>query len=238
MNFIDFFKDSDFVFPFQKQQLHHDVFLTKSNIEMLIATQSGSYFAMPSYMQHASAKRQHEFFAGRLLAQSLLWQCYGLHHNITDEKQRLPIWPTGTLGCISHHAETAVVLVSQSALYLGVDIERYIDARQADAMLPLLLQRQEQQNYWRVLQQHLGTSPALTLLFSAKESLYKAIYPHVQHYVDFLEASLIALDLEQQRLGFCLRTELTKQHQLLPCYWIYWQMNEHEVLTWAWQAST
>ena len=55
---------------------------------------------------------------------------------------------------------------------------------------------------------HLGMQRALTLLFSAKEALYKALYPEVRQFFDFTAVRAVAL-------GECLSLRLA-----VP--WAHW----------------
>ncbi|MCW2482005.1 4'-phosphopantetheinyl transferase family protein, partial [Candidatus Symbiopectobacterium sp. NZEC135] len=52
---------------------------------------------------------------------------------------------------------------------------------------------------------------AVTLSFSAKESLFKAIYPSVQHYFDFLDAQITVLNQAQQVFELQLQTTLAPE---------------------------
>ncbi|MBF4190154.1 4'-phosphopantetheinyl transferase superfamily protein, partial [Serratia ureilytica] len=49
----------------------------------------------------------------------------------------------------------------------------------------------------------------LTLTFSAKESLFKALYPQVRRYFDFLDARMVAVDAQRQTFELALLTTLT-----------------------------
>lgn len=82
-----------------------------------------------------------------------------------------------------------------SCAALGIDMEQLIDAP-ADVS-DLIAQPEE-----LALLAPLGAQRALTLLFSAKEALYKALYPEVRQFFDFTAARAAAL-------GDCLQLHLT-----------------------------
>lgn len=71
----------------------------------------------------------------------------------------------------------------------------------------------------------------LTLVFSAKESLFKALHPVVGQYFDFLDAQLVAIDLQRQ----CLQLQLLKN--LAPAFprgrvlTLHWQPHPVGILT-------
>jgi enterobactin synthetase component D len=69
----------------------------------------------------------------------------------------------------------------------------------------------------------------LTLVFSAKESLFKALYPRVGRYFDFLDARW--LTMTEQTLTFELKSALTPE---LSAGWhctLHWQRLPGGVLT-------
>jgi enterobactin synthetase component D len=95
--------------------------------------------------------------------------------------------PKGLYASVSHKRDLAVGLVGpSSAGTVGVDLECLAPDRShlAERILtPAEIER------WR----HLPASrrwPVLLLHFSIKESIYKALHPHVQRYVGFQEAEL------------------------------------------------
>ncbi|MEL1221549.1 4'-phosphopantetheinyl transferase superfamily protein, partial [Aeromonas hydrophila] len=75
----------------------------------------------------------------------------------------------------------------------------------------------------------LSRAEALTLIFSAKESLFKALYPRVGRYFDFLDARW--LTMTEQTLTLELVGGLTPE---LPAGWrctLYWKTLPGGVLT-------
>jgi 4'-phosphopantetheinyl transferase EntD len=71
----------------------------------------------------------------------------------------------------------------------------------------------------------------LTLIFSAKESLFKALYPTVHRYFDFIDAEVATLDLHAASLTLCLNTSLSERHLRGTCYPVYFSWHEDRVLT-------
>ena len=49
------------------------------------------------------------------------------------------------------------------------------------------------------------------MIFSAKESIYKALYPMVQHFFDFKEAELVSSDVGSYRLLFRISEKISNQ---------------------------
>jgi len=153
-------------------------------------------YPLPESLYKAVLKRQVEFLAGRSCARrAIAGLTGGTQAVIPQQSDRSPGWPPGIVGAITHTAGYAAALVASHSMYdgIGIDCERVLAAKQ----LPL--------------QRHICTpheldtlhagctswSPEalLTLVFSAKESLYKCLYPQVQTYFGFEAARVIAVDL-------------------------------------------
>jgi len=71
----------------------------------------------------------------------------------------------------------------------------------------------------------------VTLIFSAKESLFKALYPHVGNYFGFEAAKLLELHLEAGVLIFELRSSLSSQIISGSRFSVYFCFNEGTVMT-------
>ena len=77
------------------------------------------------FIEKAVAKRQHEFATGRFLARGLLARLGHPDFPLLRAEDRLPIWPDGIVGSISHasHACLAAVADSGTSGGIGVDLE-------------------------------------------------------------------------------------------------------------------
>lgn len=141
-----------------------------------------------------AAKRQSEFLAGRLCARQALQQLTGIASVPAVGVDRAPCWPTAVVGSITHGHGWAAALVGAQTHWrgLGLDIERLLSQEralrlQASILTPAELQRLAQvpaaQQAWLV-----------SLTFSLKESLFKALYPLVQQQFYFQDAELLSYD--------------------------------------------
>jgi enterobactin synthetase component D len=149
---------------------------------------------LPVQLARASVKRKTEYLAGRHCAAAALKaaDCADASPPAMGE-DRLPLWPAGWLGSISHgggQAAAAVMRRPDAATgdgLLGIDIEVLIDPASVAGIGELVALDGE-------LKLLTGCTPsqALTLLFSAKETLYKALYPAVQRFMDFSAARVSA----------------------------------------------
>lgn len=144
--------------------------------------------SLPLQMVGASRRRQAEYVAGRHCAGCGLARLTGRYHWPARRTDRAPIWPAGIVGAISHCDGHALALVGTSNRYrgLGVDVEELISDEQANQLAPLVLTLAERQRW-----AHAPLGWIVSLAFSAKESLFKALYPLLGHpfYFDAAELS-------------------------------------------------
>lgn len=174
-------------------------------------------------LQSAASKRKAEFIAGRLMAHRALMHLGIETSEIGIGEHRSPIWPDGTLGSISHSQTMAVSGASyrEHRVYVGMDIESLIPPLQAKQIGPLIC-TEEEWGVWRTTTLSLATF--VTLIFSAKESVFKGVYPYVKRYLEFKDARLLSLD--GQTLKFHLMTP-----ELNICCDVAYQWRDDSVIT-------
>lgn len=142
---------------------------------------------LPHYQSlgRAVVKRKAEHLAGRLAAFNAL-QAHGIEHIAGIGDRRQPLWPDGWRGSISHCGHCALATVAKTPI--GVDIEKIIEAGHCEEIAPGIIGAAERD----VLDAcGLGFSLGLTLAFSAKESLYKALSFRLNHIPEFSAAEVI-----------------------------------------------
>jgi enterobactin synthetase component D len=135
-------------------------------------------------VQNAVSKRQKEFSTGRWLARHGIQQLGLSAVPILQGAVNEPVWPAGVTGSITHTANMCMVALCRDEYCAGLGID--LEARPAEFsdLEHLILsdhERREDENGG-----YSGTD-RVRLLFSAKESLYKAIYPNLGRFVDFQE---------------------------------------------------
>lgn len=135
----------------------------------------------------AVKKRRAELRLGRLVARLAL-QRHGVASPppILKGPSREPLWPVGVTGSISHSSGVAVAAVASRDAYgaLGIDIERS-DERNLDDF-PLEQIASTVESSW--IRGGDGAERAIAL-FSAKETIYKALFPICRRYIGFAEVS-------------------------------------------------
>jgi 4'-phosphopantetheinyl transferase EntD len=137
------------------------------------------------------AKRLREFVHGRTCARLALARLGVPECPIPVGEHRAPAWPDGIVGSISHsgnHA-AAVVAYESECQGLGVDLE---DNESLDESLVQMVCRPEEIDRLGRAEDKLIIAK---IIFSAKECVYKCIWPTVLHFIEFQEIE-IQLDTE------------------------------------------
>ena len=163
---------------------------------------------LPPGLHGAVAVRQAEFLAGRFAAQAAL-KAAGCQTvpELAIREDRSPAWPPGFVGSITHVAGyvSAVVASSAQIRALGRDSEHILAD---DAALELQSQILRPEEIKDQPGSGLRLGEYLSVVFSAKESLYKALAPLLGKYFDFQDARVIELSRDTGRIRFRLETTL------------------------------
>jgi 4'-phosphopantetheinyl transferase EntD len=144
----------------------------------------------------ASPKRVREFSAGRACARRLL-ESYGVEEfALLSDADRVPRWPRGLLGSISHKAELCAVVVGSrdSLAAVGIDVER--DGAVQSRVWPRILRPAEAA--WLEQRPAAERARLATLVFSAKEATYKCLFPESRVRLAFADVQ-IELDATAER---------------------------------------
>jgi enterobactin synthetase component D len=165
----------------------------------------------PAQIAAAVPKRQREFFYGRLCARAAMAPLGREIPQIGIGRMREPLWPADLIGSITHAADmAAAVIVPVSTGYhgVGIDIENMLSGQGAREVRALVANHGELR-YLAGFEEALGPDVPLTLVFSAKESFFKAVHGEVQRYFDFDAIELEHIDLAAQSMRFRVCEELT-----------------------------
>ncbi|MGI5310790.1 4'-phosphopantetheinyl transferase family protein [Rheinheimera sp. WS51] len=166
---------------------------------------------MPAELSQAVTKRRCEYLAGRVLFQHLLKQYRLPCTQLLNSLDGAPSWPVGYVGSISHADGNAICCLMPENVYaaVGIDIESILSPESVSELAPHILQPEEQ----RLLSSNtcLDDAELLTIAFSAKESLYKALYPQVKRFFGFEAATIKNIMPSKQTFILSLNTELTPQ---------------------------
>jgi enterobactin synthetase component D / holo-[acyl-carrier protein] synthase len=140
----------------------------------------------------AVEKRRREFTTARTCAREALAQLGQPAQAVPSGPRGEPLWPSGIVGSITHCEGYRGCAVARDAdlITIGVDAERnepLPDGLIGDIALP------EERKMLRVLAQEEPEIAWDRLLFSAKETVYKAWYPLAGKWLGF-EDAIVAVD--------------------------------------------
>jgi enterobactin synthetase component D len=164
----------------------------------------------PASIQRSVAKRQAEFLAGRLCARAALQQLDNLDCVPAIGEDRAPVWPQHISGSITHSSGHAAAIVGHKAQWrgLGMDLENVLSLERAERLAGEILTAAELQRMAMLpREQH---ALLVTLTFSAKESLFKALYPIVQKRFYFEHAEVLEWS-ENGQVRLRLLTDLSEE---------------------------
>jgi len=132
------------------------------------------------YVSQAFPKRVREFTAGRHIARRTLRQMNVATSSIPVGKNRLPVWPDGIVGSISHTDDIVGVALARAKDYVSVGFDIETGGSVKHDLFDMIMTDSEREYL------DLKAKPELaTHVFSCKESVYKAVYPIVGEFLEF-----------------------------------------------------
>jgi len=140
-----------------------------------------------AHLREQSVRRSREFVAGRSALRAALRAAgWAGDEALLPGDQGRPGVPVGWTGSITHKDGLALAIARRlvDGRTLGIDSEVVGDRERTGiarkVLTPAELLRWEAESSW----------PGLLEVFSTKESIYKALHPHVPRYIGFDEAEL------------------------------------------------
>ncbi|RKR06546.1 enterobactin synthetase component D [Kushneria sinocarnis] len=147
-------------------------------------------FECPAPLASAVAKRHAEYLAGRCCAREGLRALGHADTPLAPQPDRQPQWPVQACGAITHSHGLAAAVVAPRRDWAGVgtDAEQWLDGARAERIAPAVLTPREHQALAAIAPEH--RARCVTLAFSLKESLFKALYPLTGTRFYFRDAEL------------------------------------------------
>lgn len=179
----------------------------------------------PTALNDAIAKRRTEYLAGRLCARAALQEVLGMSTVPEIGADRAPLWPPGAVGAITHgHGEAAALVGDQRRWQgLGLDREHWLPPARAERLRRELLTADENAAAEELTTQQ--RARRVTLTFSVKESLFKALYPLTGRRFYFQDAALNGETIT-------LRTDLSAQWSAGTILPFQFEEDTQGVLSW------
>lgn len=182
----------------------------------------------PEFLNKAPVKRRTEYVAARYAAKLLL-EDEGCYDNVGSNLSRAPIWPTGFCGSISHSGNFSIASIAPrtTTLTLGIDIEMLGSksiVRAADIFCTPVEQT-------LLSSCHIAYETALLIAFSAKESLFKALFPEANNSFGFKSSRIRQLDISACRITLELIQTLTPTQTNGSLFYGYFSLQDNKVIT-------
>ena len=162
---------------------------------------------LPVGLDDARGSRRAEFLAGRHCASRALQGLGRAERTVARGPGGEPIWPHGITGSITHKGSLASAAAASRSdlLGLGIDTERIVALSQARRLSSVVLLPCEHD-----LGGALDDALRFTLIFSAKESVFKCLYPLVGHRFYYPDVAVTSVDVE--RGTFVAELTTTRTH--------------------------
>ena len=143
------------------------------------------------FSQLSSVSRKEHYRSGRICAKEVLSKLGTLGQPVLrDPQTREPLWPEGISGAITHSGNWAAAAAGKTSDVLGIGIDLEDLERQVDSRISRHVCIPEEQKWLQecgedCLEQN------LKIIFSAKESIFKAFFPYTRTYLHFHDARIL-----------------------------------------------
>lgn len=166
----------------------------------------------------AVRKRQAEFVAGRFcakLAMQYLCPANSNSFNLPIGEYREPVWPEHFGGSISHNNTSAISIVNllEDNINYGIDIENIMTLEISDNIRDQIFNHSEHDF---LIRNGIASNLATTIIYSAKEAIFKCLFPIVKKYFAFEDARLVSFD--GKRLTFKISNNVHLFNNLVVRY--------------------
>lgn len=158
-----------------------------------------------SMIKRARKRRKVEFVAGRLTVKEILSRFGVEKYPILAGHYREPIWPSGIVGSISHCAQYCFVAAAKKDHYISIGVDVEPNEPLHESLEHIICTVKEKR--W-VFEQNLNLKKAVhdvywrRMIFSAKESVYKCVFPLIFKHLDFHE---VMIGISEDRKNFIVQ---------------------------------
>ena len=153
----------------------------------------------------AHPKRLAEFATGRVLARRQLQRIGFGPHPLLVGPDRMPLWPRGAVGSISHSSDLCAVVAASTdrVIALGIDIEV---AEPLEPELWTLVGTNDEMDHIAAALTMPDPGLAAKALFSVKEAAFKCWYPRARVLLEFTDAVVFRQsNVGNESLGISVR---------------------------------
>lgn len=143
------------------------------------------------FSQLSSVSRKEHYRSGRICAREVLSKLGTLGQPVLrDPQTREPLWPEGISGAITHSGNWAAAAAGKTSDVLGIGIDLEDLERQVDSRISRHVCIPEEQKWLQECGEDF-LEQNLKIIFSAKESIFKAFFPYTRTYLHFHDARIL-----------------------------------------------
>ena len=135
-------------------------------------------------------KRRSEFFTGRHCFHTAR-RTLNLEFVPLLRQGKVPSWPADSVASISHNQQLACAIVATNLKGVGVDVEH---TQRVEKKLWRKLFTEDELKYLRNTHLPMAEDLCATVMFSAKEAGYKAVFPINKQFISFQEVTVQITD--------------------------------------------
>ena len=183
---------------------YHSLHSTDATFALPLSPENRS--RLPQALRRATQKRQREFLAGRWCAEQALLRLGGCSTHVAMAEDRTPIWPDGVVGSITHTGDFAAAAVAWTAgiAGLGIDSELVIDPATARDIADICMV--DEATLFKAAD---GRSfcEFCSLVFSAKEAVFKCLFPLTRKFLEFSDVRITSLDWNRKYFAWTTISE-------------------------------
>ena len=143
------------------------------------------------FSQLSSVSRKEHYRSGRICAGEVLSKLGTRGQPVLrDPQTREPLWPEGISGAITHSGKWAAAAAGKTSDVLGIGIDLEDLERQVDSRISRHVCIPEEQKWLQECGEDF-LEQNLKIIFSAKESIFKAFFPYTRTYLHFHDARIL-----------------------------------------------
>ena len=143
------------------------------------------------FSQLSSVSRKEHYRSGRICAREVLSKLGTLGQPVLrDPQTREPLWPEGISGAITHSGNWAAVAAGKTSDVSGIGIDLEDLERRVDHKISRHVCIPEEQKWLQECGEDF-LEKNLKIIFSAKESIFKAFFPYTRTYLHFHDARIL-----------------------------------------------
>ena len=143
------------------------------------------------FSQLSSVSRKEHYRSGRICAGEVLSKLGARGQPVLrDPQTREPLWPEGISGAITHSGNWAAAAAGKTSEVLGIGIDLEDLERQVNSRISRHICHPEEQKWLQECGEDF-LEQNLKIIFSAKESIFKAFFPYTRTYLHFHDARIL-----------------------------------------------